>query len=413
MSASTPIAAIAGDSEESGSAQGQVAEQKRKRSSRPRDVAATSTQIVVNEALFRPSEWDDYPLKRDDKYTNKIVQPDFAPFSYLEEPEKLPEGFEFVALDVRDEPTLVTITEFLNENYEGPFSFETSHVQWVLNTPTKAFPHIDLITKDGGCVLGVATSDSKKLVGIIAARPITYSVDGRVICSLEVIWLCTIKQLRGKRLASVMMKELYRRAYCWGIATGMLFCVPRQLPALYTVGPMVMLGRTFEGSPPKPNKGIGLIRFANKRDITRMMKIYKGYREHWRLHREYNKREFQHTFLRREDVMTYVIRKENGDVKDFVSLFRLLEGEKRIAYVHFVSFLNDKLLELIMQNVLYIMHRNKFDAVYIADVNGVGGPLTSKLGFSTVNQWGTSYLYQFNYNTITIPPNESQICGSL
>lgn len=387
----------------------------RKRSSRRRS-EPQSTQIVVNEALFRPSEWDDYPLKRDDKYTNKIVQPDFAPFNHSDEgvPESLPDGFEFVAMDVKDEPTLATITEFLNENFEGAFSFEMSHVQWVLNTPTRHFPHIDRINQDGGCVIGVATSDSKKLVGIIAARPVTYSIDGRVVCSLEVVWMCTIVKLRGKRLASVMMRELYRRAYCWGIATGMLFVVPRQLPALYTVGPINVLGRGLDDSaPPKPNKGIGLIRFANKRDITRMMKIYKGYREHWRMHREYNKREFQHTFLRREDVMTYVVRKDNGDVKDFISLFRLLSGEKRIAYVHFVSFYNDKLLELIMQNVLYIMHRNKFDAVYISDVNGVGSVLTEKLAFKPVKECVPSYLYQFNYNTINVPPAESQICGSL
>src|SRR5271157_6065967 len=50
----------------------------------------------INEALFRPSEWDDYPLKRDDKHTNKIVQPDFAPFCDADNAEPLPDGFEFL-----------------------------------------------------------------------------------------------------------------------------------------------------------------------------------------------------------------------------------------------------------------------------------------------------------------------------
>jgi len=370
--------------------------------------------IVVNEALFRPSEWDDYPLKRDNKHTNKIVQPDFAPFNNSEEPEKLPDGFEFATLKTKDDQSLTTITEFLNENYEDSFEFKTDHVKWVLDTPNDTFPHIKQIRLDGGCVIGVATSENAKLVGLIASRPITYCVDGRVVCSLGVVWMCTIAALRGKRLASVMMRELYRRAHKWGIDSGLIFCVPRQLPALYTVGPIRMLGRDLNtAEPPKPNKNIHLVRFANRRDITRMMKIYKNYRDHWRLHREYNKKEFEHTFLRRGDVMTYVIRTDRGDVKDFVSLFELNHNNKRIAYIHFISFLNDKILELFMQDVLYIMLRNKFDAVYISDVNGVGTPLTVTLGFEEVKDYHQNFLYQFNYNTKTIPPQECQISTTI
>lgn len=422
MSASTPIRSVAVEKETPPSTtttvqdgqqkKGVEAQAKMKGSSKQNGTLIAS---FVNEALFRPSEWDDYPLKRDDKHSNKIVQPDFAPFNSTDEPENLPGGFAFIALDAADETTLKTITEFLNENYEGPFKFSADHVKWVLNVPSISFPRIIDIRNAGGCVLGVATSESKKLVGLIAARPITYTVDARVVCSLEVVWMCTIAQLRGKRLASVMMKELYRRAHKWGVDIGMIFCVPRQLPALFTVGPIRILGRQLlPTNPPKPNKNIGLVRFANKRDVTRMMKIYKKYREHWRLHREYNKREFEHTFLSRSDVMTYVIRTDRGDIKDFVSLFELeLKSGEKVALVHFVSYLTDKLLELFMQNILFIMFRNKFDAVYIADVNGVGAPLTSTLSFAPVSDCPPTYLYQFNYNTTVIPPNESQLAGAI
>ena len=36
---------------------------------------------TINESLFRQSELDDYPLKRDDKHTNKIIQPEFSPLN--------------------------------------------------------------------------------------------------------------------------------------------------------------------------------------------------------------------------------------------------------------------------------------------------------------------------------------------
>jgi len=414
MSASTAIGALQPQDDELTREGQKVGELSPIKTAEQRAASTKNQAIIVNESLFRPSEWDDYPLKRDNKHNNKVVQPDFAPFSNSAEPEHLPEGFEFISLNIAEEPTLKLVTEFLNQNFEGSFHFSPEHVKWVLNTPVDGFPRIADIRSEGGCVLGVTTaieSGNPRIVGLIAARPVVYSVDARVICSLEVIWLCTIAKLRGKRLASVMMKEFYRRAYKWGVDVGMLFFVPRQLPALSTVGPIRMIGRTLDA--PKPNKNIGLVRFANRRDTTKLMKIYKKYREHWRLHREYNKNEFEHTFLSRSNVMTYVIRTDRGDVKDFVSLYALQEGYRKIAYVQFISYLSDKLLELFMQNVLFIMSRNKFDAVYISDVNGVGGPLCDTLGFEPVKDASPSFLYQFNYNTLTIPTNESQIAPCL
>lgn len=377
------------------------------------------TKKLVNEALFRPSEWDDYPLKRDDKHTNKIVQPDFAPFCDITRPEPLPEPFQFVSLDVRDEVSLKRMCTFLNANYKSPFVFDSKHVRWVLDVPVINFPRSAEVLK--GCVICVQpTASPDKIVGMIASRPITYRVDGRVVCTLEVGWLCTLQDVRGKRLASVLMKELYRRAYVWGVSVGMLFTIPRQLPALFTVGPIKMLRRTFaESESIQPNKNIDLVRFANLRDVSRMMKIYRTYAADqenmaWRLHREYNRREFEHTFLRRGDVMTYVIRTDRGDVKDFVSLYSLTEVgstavPKTVAYVQFISFLNEKLLELFMQNVLFIMSRNNFSAVYIADLSGVGEVLRTKLGFEDVEDSSQNYMYQFNYNTTTIDVSQSTI----
>jgi GNAT superfamily N-acetyltransferase len=388
-------------------------------------VVVKKTKKTVNEALFRPSEWDDYPLKRDDKHTNKIVQPDFAPFCDVTKPEALPDSFQFSSIDVRDENSLKRMCNFLNANYKYTFVFDTTHVRWALDVPVANFPRSAEVLK--GCVICVhPTSSPDKLVGLIASRPITYRVDGRVICTLEVAWLCTLQVIRGKRLASVLMKELYRRAYVWGISVGMLFTIPRQLPALFTVGTIKMVRRVFTSSDAEaihPNKNIDLVRFANLRDVSRMMKIYRKYaadqeNSGWRLHREYNRREFEHTFLRRGDVMTYVIRTDRGDVKDFVSLYSLTESgssstepTKTIAYIQFISFLNDKLLELFMQNVLFIMHRNKFSAVYIADLGGVGETLRTKLGFEDVpeNMIASGYMYQFNYNTNTIDAAQSTI----
>lgn len=376
----------------------------------------------INEALFRPSEWDDYPLKRDDKHTNKIVQPDFAPFCDAEHPEPLPVGFKFQDCDVRDEACLKRLCTFLNANFMPTlFLFETAHVRWVLDVPTNNFPRAHLVR--AGCVFCVVAGDI--IAGLIAARPVTYRIDGRVVCSLEVVWMCTLQDVRGKRLAAVMMKELYRRAFTWGIANGMFFVIPRQLPALHTVGPIRMYRRMIAAPPddnaPLPNKNIDLVRFANLRDVSRMMKIYRKYASDsentgWRLHRELNRREFEHLFLKRGDVMTYVIRTDRGDVKDFVSLYEMTEQEKntprRVAYIHFVSFVNEKLLELFLQNILFILAANKISALYVADTGGVGDTLRSKLQFQEAPT-NPGFMYHFNLNTTTISAAQLQLSPTL
>lgn len=359
------------------------------------------TKVMINESLFRPSEWDDYPMKRDDKHTNKIIQPEFCPLS---EPSVLPQGFVFGTLNTSDDKDLQKLVVFLNANFDGAFQFDLKYVKWVLNAPTKASGMQYVVT---------VTAGEGRLIGVVCSRPMTYRIDGRVINTIEVGWLCTLKELRGKRLASVLMKELYRRAYSAGqgpVDIGMLFTMKRQLPGLSLLGPSSILRRSLIKDV-EPTKNLDLIRFANLRDVSRMMKIYRNYRERWRIYREYTRRQFEHTFLRRGDVMTYVIRTDKGDVKDFISVCSLTRQDEgngvatKIAYVHFISYLNEKLLMLFVQNVLHILSRNGFTDVYFEDIGGVGEVLRSKLNFEDVSsQW----YYQFNYNTKRIDLSE---CG--
>jgi GNAT superfamily N-acetyltransferase len=390
----------------------------------------------VNEALFRPSEWDNYPLKRNDKHTNKIVQPDFAPLGNLDSPDKLPDGFAFTSLDVTDDGCCRRICAFLNANFnkkddvgcrmsspavvkEPKFVFDANHVKWVLNVPANLFPRASEVRAECNIavVLHGQTKDKERIVGLITTRPITYRIDGRVIYTLEACWLCTTAEFRGKRLAVVLMKECFRRAYRWGVSVGMLFTMSKQLPALPLLGPrpIKLLVRKLQPGI-QANKSIDLVRFVNMGDVPRMMKIYRQYivEKGWRLHREYQRREFEHTFLRRDDVMTYVVRTDRGDVKDFVSLYAMkpcsniasAEDEtKPAAFVHFITFVNEKILELFMQNVMFIMSHNGFGSVYIADLGGVGETLKSKLGFTEAGDMG--YMYQFNYNTLSIDSTHS------
>lgn len=359
----------------------------------------------VNESLFKPSEWDDYPMKRDDKHFNKIIQSDFVPLTDSTKPEPLPANFVFGSIDLTNDAAMSRLCLFLNSNFNSLFELDIKHLKWVLDVPTAPDAKVSHLS-----VVTVCVASSEKIVGAVCSRPITYKIDGRVIQTREIGWLCTLKELRGKRLASMLMKEMYRRCHLSLIDCGMIFCMTRQLPGLPIVGESNLLVRTFSPGEVKATKNIDLIRFANMRDVSRMMKIYRGYTSagRWRLHREYTRREFEHCFLRRGDVSTYVIRTERGDVKDFISLTTSYSNgeKKKSAIIRFISFLNDKLLELFMQNVMYVLCSSGYDAVYIEDVNGVGDVCRSKLGFQVSQQ---RWYYQYNYNSKTVPLDQTQL----
>lgn len=357
---------------------------------------------TINESLFRQSEWDDYPMKRDDKHTNKIIQPEFAPLS--SEMESLPPGFNFIELDLMtdDSGECAHIAQFLNENSENVFQYSKDFIKWTLVVPGQ----------QRSIVLTVGAGN-KKLIGIVCARPVCYRIDGRAIRSFEIGWLCTRKDMRHKRLAAVLMRELYRRIHSapFPMDVGMIFSVTdRQLPSLHVIGPSHFLFKNIDETI-KPNKNINLIRFANRRDLSRMMKLYKSYQPKWRMYREYTQDEFEHAFLKRGDVSTYVVRTDNGDVKDFISMSSLHHSEKGpVAHIHFISFVNEKLLELFVQNILFILSKNDYSGVLIEDVNAVGEVLRTKLDFQDIH---TRWYYQFNYNTKLIGLDQTQFTSSM
>jgi hypothetical protein len=315
------------------------------------------------------------------------------PLSDVSKPDQLPTGYVFGAFAF-DDNGLAKLSAFLIA------SGLTSNV---------SVPHLRWVLVPGSIVVTVNVSASDKIVGCVCARPIVYRVDGRVISTFEAGWLCTLKELRGKRLASMLMKELYRRVYLLQRDCGIIFATSRQLPSLPLVNGVSVLSRSLS-VPIEATKNLDLIRFANMRDVSRMMKIYRAYAveaKKWRLYREYTRREFEHAFLRRSDVTTYVIRTDKGDVKDFISLTtNVNEAGNKIGHIHFISFVNDKLLELFLQNVLHILSKNGYSSVLIEDVNGVSDVCRTKLGFESVQ---TKWYYQFNYNTKTIPLEQSQL----
>lgn len=123
------------------------------------------------------------------------------------EPLSLPEGFEWVTINLTNDKEMEEVYELLKENYvedaDNMFRFKYSipFLRWALLAPE--------YQKDW--IVGVRVDKNKKLVGFITGIPTTVVIDKDKKSMAEINFLCVHKKLRTKRLAPVLIKEVTRR----------------------------------------------------------------------------------------------------------------------------------------------------------------------------------------------------------
>lgn len=170
--------------------------------------------------------WETQPVP---KITEKVeekgpIEPDKAPEEVRRESYNLPREFEWDTLDIDDDNILKELYKLLNENYveddDNMFRFDYSpeFLKWALQPPHWV--------KDWHC--GIRVSKSKKLVGFISAIPAHVSVCGEKLKTVEINFLCVLKQLRSKRMTPVLIQEITRRVHLHGI-----------FQAVYTAGVVI------------------------------------------------------------------------------------------------------------------------------------------------------------------------------
>lgn len=416
---------------------------------------------MVNNKLFQPSIWDDFPMKRNNKHTNKIIQPDFD----IDMPTKikLPKGFQFIELNLEQHSD--RIANFLNEHYDplksntsvGDIVYSPEYIEYIYQSPKKHYKKLKDINIEHW-LIGIEQRESGEMYGFISAKPITYFIDGRVVNGMFVDKMCTHSELRGKQMCIVLMKELYRKLKEYECDCAAIFNTNRDIPFQPIVQPSKLLIRTFQ-TPSlqshtdsndetisvlkekrdnetdvdniktinehiaqienvnelqeniQPTSDIHQIRLANKRDIDDLMKIYNTYAtKKYRFYRIYNKKEFEHVFLPKRDLIyTYVLTNSQGEVKDFVTICVFINnrGEK-VGYIQYISFFNEQLLQLFMTNILYIMKQSEIEHVIARETYGVSTVLQETLQFKQAENISSTGWYAFNYNTKNITLKE---CG--
>lgn len=288
--------------------------------------------------------WDTQPVPRIDAVNaseNHAIELNKPIGEIKQDPYPLPAQFEWVDTDVDDDATLKIVYTLLNENYveddDNMFRFDYSKefLRWALKPPGfRREWH-----------LGVRVKTNKKLVGFITAVPASLRVEGETIPLVEINFLCVHKNLRDKRLAPVLIKEITRRVNVTGIfqavyTAGIVIpkpvakcryyhrsLNPKKLIAVgfSQLGPRMTLSRTIKlyqlpDAPTTPG-----IRPLEAKDVEKACALLTEYLMQYRFAAMFNNEEFAHWFLPRDGIVNAFVVEDpkTHEITDFISFYTL------------------------------------------------------------------------------------------
>lgn len=155
--------------------------------------------------------WKTQPVPAFDEKVDKEgpIDATKTPQDVSDKPLPLIASFDWCTLDISSDAGLDEVYHLLYENYVEDlnlafrFKYSPEFLRWALQPPGwRAEWH-----------LGVRVRESGKLVAFVSGIPITLEMNksSTTVPSAEINFLCVHKQLRAKRLAPVMIKEITRR----------------------------------------------------------------------------------------------------------------------------------------------------------------------------------------------------------
>ena len=319
------------------------------------DVSQLLTGLTLNSKNQKDMAsykfWQTQPVPRfDEKPDEKKRQPDgpireVVPELVPKEAAPLPEGYQWVELDLTSEEEIKEVYELLTYHYVEDdnamfrFNYSKSFLNWALKSPDwKKSWHIGVRAK----------GPSQKLVASIFGIPTKLRIRENVLDVVEINFLCIHKKLRSKRLTPVLIKEITRRCHLVGIyqaiyTAGVLLPTP--------VGSCRYFHRSLDWlklyevnfSPLPPNSTKQRMIQRNKlpdrtstegwremrdSDIDAVHSLLGKFLKRFQLAQELTREEIEHWFIDRtksaEDrvVWAFVVEKQ-GKITDFASFYCL------------------------------------------------------------------------------------------
>jgi glycylpeptide N-tetradecanoyltransferase len=231
----------------------------------------------------------------------------------------LPDEFEWC------QPEKDTIVEFLNKNYsEDPKSLVRPNIT------------VDFLNwREGGNYLGIRVKNNQKLVGVIASYPVTLKYGKQVHNMHEITFLCLHNKVRGKKLASLLIRTFTEKMdKCFYGSTKLTEGVVakcsyyhRALNAklLYDTG-FIKLQDTNLEETVKALQLPGTVVNSNfvcleEKDIEGAFNVLNGYFEKYTFRPVFTLEQFRRLFYDNKVVVCYVLRDDAGKVVDMASYY--------------------------------------------------------------------------------------------
>ncbi|ORM42390.1 Glycylpeptide N-tetradecanoyltransferase 1 [Babesia sp. Xinjiang] len=315
----------------------------------------------------------------------------------------------------------------LNENYveDGEsmfrFDYKPAFLHWAMTPPDyKETWHV-----------GVRVRSSKRMVGFISGVPARVSVLGRILNVAEINFLCVHKQLRSKRLAPVLIREVTRRVnlcnvwqavYTAGvlipkpIATCRYWHRPLDIRKLITarfssIGDRMTVSRAQRLYKLPDIPDVIDMRPMEASDIDGVFNLLQKHLDTYKLHPVYTRCEVEHWFLPKKDIVyTYLKTDEGGAVTDMLSFYclestvinnpRVSHIKAAYSYYNVATTISFKhLMEMALQFAL----EEGFDVFNALDIMD-NAPIFEDLKFGEGD--GGLHYYIFNWRIPNVKPSD-------
>jgi len=162
--------------------------------------------------LFDPHDfWDNQPVPKmheeiKDELNNTAIEVKKVE-DVMQEGYNLAPGYNWANVDLNDDVQAKELYALLTFNYvedeDAMFRFDYSvpFLRWALLPPGQKPQWL----------LGVRGGKKQRLFGFISAIPVSMKIGEKDVPMVEINFLCVHKDLRAKRLAPVLIKEITRR----------------------------------------------------------------------------------------------------------------------------------------------------------------------------------------------------------
>lgn len=282
------------------------------------------------------------------------------------EPYPIHSSFDWDTLDLDSDSDLHQLHELLYDHYVEDhdalfrLAYSKEFFNWALKPPGwKKEWHV-----------GVRVRDTGRLVAFISAVPGDMTIRGAELKSVEINFLCVHKQLRSKRLAPLLIKEITRRVNLhdiWQASYTSGTVLPKPLSTCrYGHRPLnwSKLNEVGFSSLPVGETKASIIaklslsnetktrgwRKMQEKDVDAVWSLYDAWRGRYELTQVMDRADLYHWVYGGENqagkvVHAYVVEDDAGKVSDFVSFyilpFSVLQNPKHdhvgIAYLYYYA----------------------------------------------------------------------------